>query len=55
MTKAVVNVEDQDDCMVVTLQLDVPSECLSARDDGALATITRMCRWSMGMIFVYRQ
>ena len=46
--KAIVLVEDRDGCMVVTLQLDIPSECLSARDDGALATITRMCRLVCG-------
>jgi len=46
--KAVVRVEDRDGCMVVTLKLDVPSECESARDDGALALITRMCRLISG-------
>jgi AraC-like DNA-binding protein len=42
--KAVVVVEDRDDCMVVTLRLDVPSLCESVRDDGALAMVARMCR-----------
>lgn len=46
--KAVVRVEDRDGCMVVTLKLDVPSECEGARDDGALALITRMCRLISG-------
>jgi len=46
--QAVINVNDKDDCMVVTLQLDLPSDCLSARDDTALATITRMCRLVCG-------
>ena len=46
--KAVVRVEDSDGCMIVTLQLDIPSECITARDDGALAIITRMCRLVSG-------
>ena len=46
--KAVVLVENLDDCMVVTIRLDVPSENLSARDDSALATITRMCQLVYG-------
>lgn len=46
--KAVVLVEDVDDCMVVTLRLNVPSDNESVRDDGALATITRMCRLICG-------
>jgi len=46
--KAVVLVEDIDDCMVVTLKLNVPSNCASARDDGALATVTQMCRLIFG-------
>jgi len=46
--QAVINVADRDDCMVVTLRLDVSSECMSARDDSALATITRMCRLVCG-------
>jgi len=46
--KAVVLVEDVDASMVVTLQLNLPSGCESARDDGALATITRMCRLICG-------
>jgi len=45
---AVINVTDTDGCMVVTIQLNLPSDCLSARDDGALATITRMCRLVYG-------
>jgi AraC-like DNA-binding protein len=46
--KAFVRVEDSDGCMVVTLGLDVGSECEFARDDGALALITRMCRLISG-------
>jgi AraC-like DNA-binding protein len=42
--KAVVLVEDQGDCMVATLKLDVPSLCQTVRDQGALAMLTRMCR-----------
>lgn len=49
--KAVVMVEDDDTCMVVTLQLNIPSENVSVRDDGALATITRMCRLICGESF----
>lgn len=52
--KAVVIVKDVDDCMVVTLTLNIPSNCLSARDDGALATITRMCRLVYGDQFRLR-
>ena len=48
---AVVEVNDTDACMVVTLQLNLPSESLSARDDSALATITRMCRLVCGENF----
>jgi AraC-like DNA-binding protein len=46
--KAVVNVEDRDGCMVVTLKLDIPSECKSVRDDSALAMVTMMCRMVCG-------
>lgn len=49
--KAAVHVEDVDACMVVTIQLDIPSENVSVRDDGALATITRMCRLICGERF----
>lgn len=42
--KASVQVEDRDGCMVVTLNLNLESECQHARDDSALALITRMCR-----------
>jgi len=45
---AVVRVEDRDGCMVVTLKLDVRSECEAVRDDGALALVTRMCRLVSG-------
>jgi AraC-like DNA-binding protein len=48
---AVVQVSDTDGCMVVTLQLNLPSESLTARDDSALATITRMCRMVCGENF----
>lgn len=46
--KAVVRVEDEGAYMVVTLKVNLPSECASVRDDGALATITRMCRLICG-------
>lgn len=46
--KAVVKAEDRDGCMVLTLKLDVPSECATVRDDAALATVTRMCRLVSG-------
>ncbi|MGB5290043.1 MAG: AraC family transcriptional regulator [Lysobacterales bacterium] len=49
--QAAVLVEDVDACMVLTLQLDIPSENASVRDDGALATITRMCRLIYGERF----
>ncbi|MDX2428815.1 MAG: AraC family transcriptional regulator [Xanthomonadales bacterium] len=49
--KAVVLVENLDDIMVVTIRLDVPSENLSARDDSALAIITRMCTLVYGDSF----
>lgn len=42
--KATVHIEDRDSCMVLTLKLNVDSECEQARDDGALALITRMSR-----------
>ena len=49
--KAVVLVEDKDKSMVVTLKLDVPSECLFVRDDGALAMMTRMFQMISGNHF----
>ena len=49
--QAGISVNDRDNCMVVTLRLDLPSDCLSARDDSALATITRMCRLVCGDSF----
>lgn len=48
---AVVELSDTDDCLVVTIQLNLASESLSARDDSALATITRMCRLVCGENF----
>ena len=48
---AVIGVSDTDGCMVVTLQLNLPSVSLTARDDSALATITRMCRLVCGENF----
>ncbi len=47
-SNAIVRVEDRAACMVVTLKLDVRSECESVRDDGALAMVTRMCRLVSG-------
>ncbi len=46
--KAIVLVEDTDACMSVTLKLDMASENLSVRDDGALATMTIMFRMVSG-------
>lgn len=46
--QAEVIVDDSEDCMVVTIRLDLPSDSLTARDDSALATITRMCRLVYG-------
>lgn len=49
--KARVNVEDRDGSLVITLRIDLPSECEAARDDGALALITRMSRLISGEHF----
>jgi AraC-like DNA-binding protein len=49
--KAAIRVEDQDDCMVVTLKVDAPSQSETARDDGALALVTRMSRLVSGNHF----
>jgi AraC-like DNA-binding protein len=49
--KAVIRVEDLDGCLVVTLGINLSSECKFARDDGALALITRMCRLICGNHF----
>jgi AraC-like DNA-binding protein len=46
--RAFVRVEDEDGNMVVTLGIDISSECKFARDDGALALITRMSRLICG-------
>ena len=46
--KAKVYVEDRDACMIVTLKVNMDSKCEFARDDGALALITRMCRLVSG-------
>ena len=46
--KATVVVEDRDRCMVVTLGIGVPTESGFARDDGAMAMITKMCRLVSG-------
>jgi len=46
--KAIVLVEDKAGCMVVTISLNLASECVSARDDAGLATMTRMCRLVFG-------
>ena len=42
--KAAIQVEDRDGCMVVTLKIQVPSQLEVARDDGALALVTKMSR-----------
>lgn len=49
--KAVVQVEDQDGCMVVALSVGVPTISKFARDDSALALITRMSRLISGEHF----
>ncbi len=49
--KAQVRVEDRDACMIVTLKIDVHSVSETARDDGALALITRMSRLVCGEQF----
>jgi len=46
--RAVVQVEDRDGCMVVSLKLDVPSENETVRDDSALSMVTMMCRLVSG-------
>jgi len=46
--KATIRVEDQDGCMVVTLKVQAPSQSEAARDDGALAMVTRMSRMVSG-------
>ena len=46
--KAEARVEDQGTCMLVRLRLNLPSQCRFARDDGALASLTRMCRMISG-------
>ena len=46
--KATIKVTDQDNCMVVTLGVNLVSECRFARDDGALALIARMSRLICG-------
>ncbi len=48
---AIVRVEDKDGCMVVTLKLDVPSECEAVRDDSVLSMVTMMCRLVSGDFF----
>ena len=42
--KVVAGVEDRDGCMVVTMDINTESRCEFARDDGALAMVTRMGR-----------
>lgn len=46
--KATINVEDSGNCMVVTLRVNAPSESVTARDDGALALVTKMSRLVSG-------
>jgi len=46
--KATVVVEDRDGCMVVTLRVGAPTQSGFARDDGALAMLTKMCRLVSG-------
>ena len=49
--KATFHVKDRDRCMVVTLKIDAPSESETARDDGALALVTKMSRMVSGEHF----
>jgi len=49
--KATIYVEDHEGCMVVTLKVDAPSQSEAARDDGALAIVTKMCRLVSGEHF----
>jgi AraC-like DNA-binding protein len=42
--KAVVLLKDVDGCLLVSLKVNAPSECVTARDDGALAIVTMMSR-----------
>ncbi len=49
--KATIYVEDHEGCMVVTLKVDAPSQSEAARDDGALAMVTKMCRLVSGEHF----
>ncbi len=46
--KAVVLLKDVDGCLLVTLKVNAPSECVTARDDGALAIVTMMSRLVCG-------
>lgn len=47
-SKAEVQIEDRDACMIVTLKVNADSQCAFVRDDGALAMVTRMCRLVSG-------
>jgi AraC-like DNA-binding protein len=49
--KASVVLEERDVCLVVTFRLNQDSANIFARDDGALALITRMCRLISGEKF----
>ena len=49
--KATFSVEDHGGCMVVTLKVDAPSVSETARDDGALALITKMSQLVSGEHF----
>lgn len=42
--KARVHIEEQNDCMVVTLEIEVESVCERARDDCELAIVTQLAR-----------
>ena len=46
--KAEVRVENQGTCMLVKLRLNFSTQCRFARDDGALAMLTRVCRMISG-------
>jgi len=49
--KAEVLIEDRENCIVIAFKLDIPSENITVRDDGALALVTKMSRAICGRNF----
>ncbi len=47
-SSATVKLEDRDGCLIVTLDIGAQSRTETARDDAALAMLTRMCRLICG-------